>query len=150
MDAPWFRAPRAIVPDDSQPGVPLFYVEFRHGRDSQLESRLSRHQAVQTVAFAALTRWRKSPRRKNDEEPRSMRFPSLLQQLLDRGPEALRGGIRGETDGRVACPVNQELGEVPLDGPGTERPALLVLQVLVKRMGAEPFTSIFANIGKVM
>jgi hypothetical protein len=63
-------------------------------------------------------------------------LPPLLQQLLDRGPEALRRGIRGETGDRVACPVDQELGEVPFDGPGTEQPAFVVLQELVKRMGA--------------
>ena len=66
----------------------------------------------------------------------NMGFPRLLQQLLDRGPEARRRGVRSKTGGRVAGAVDQELGEIPLDGPGAEQPALLVLQVLVERMGA--------------
>ena len=65
-----------------------------------------------------------------------MRLSRLLQQLLDRGLEARRRGVRGKTGDRVARAVDQELGEIPLDGPGAEQPALLVLQVLVKRMGA--------------
>jgi transposase-like protein len=80
----------------------------------------------------------KGARRKGSPPDRTdaMRLPRLLQQLLDRGPEALRRGVRCKTGDRVAGAVDQELSEVPLDGPGAEQPALLVLQVSVKRMGA--------------
>src|SRR5690606_14257487 len=60
---------------------------------------------------------------------------TLAQQPVDVGGEVLGlvpGGVAGH---HLAVSVHQELGEVPLDGPGAEDPRGLGLEVLEEGMG---------------
>lgn len=70
------------------------------------------------------------------------------EQSLDGLHQILRPGLGGEAVHHPAFTVNQELGEVPLDGLAAKEPGLLLLEPAIEGVGTDAVDLAFGHQGE--